>query len=220
MLTFNATTGNDGNGHMNCTNTTCDCRTRSVDLGLEMGRTYEIAVFARRSPPDRVELPADAQRVRDQKSICMPRCGDGIADRRRGVRLRRSFGEHVDGSVLRREVNDGSLRRLHHDCKYGPYCGDGMPDAANGEECDLGSRMNNVTYGNKDGCAPGCKFPHFCGDGSSTRPRASSATSARPTARTGAPATRPASLHRLPVACLPRRARAEASRRVLWWDAP
>ena len=24
--------------------------------------------------------------------------------------------------------------------------------------------MNNVTYGNMDGCAPGCKFPHFCGD--------------------------------------------------------
>jgi hypothetical protein len=32
------------------------------------------------------------------------------------------------------------------------------------EECDLGSRMNNVTYGNHDGCAPGCKFPHYCGD--------------------------------------------------------
>ncbi len=24
--------------------------------------------------------------------------------------------------------------------------------------------MNNVTYGNMDGCAPGCKYPHFCGD--------------------------------------------------------
>ena len=50
-------------------------------------------------------------------------------------------------------------------CKYGPYCGDGTADMANGEECDLGSRNNNTTYGgNKDGCAPGCKFPHFCGD--------------------------------------------------------
>jgi hypothetical protein len=37
-------------------------------------------------------------------------------------------------------------------------------DAANGEECDAGSRGNNVTYGNQDGCAPGCKRPHFCGD--------------------------------------------------------
>jgi hypothetical protein len=32
------------------------------------------------------------------------------------------------------------------------------------EQCDLGSRDNNKTYGMRDGCAPGCKFPHFCGD--------------------------------------------------------
>ena len=32
-VAFNLTTGNDGNGHMNCTNATCDCRTRTVDLG-------------------------------------------------------------------------------------------------------------------------------------------------------------------------------------------
>ena len=62
------------------------------------------------------------------------------------------------------KINDGSYGGCTTDCKYGPYCGDGMPDTANGEECDPGSRGNNVTYGNKDGCAPGCKFPHFCGD--------------------------------------------------------
>ena len=60
--------------------------------------------------------------------------------------------------------NDGSYGGCTTECKYGPYCGDGVHDAANGEECDLGSRDNNVTYGSKDGCAPGCKFPHFCGD--------------------------------------------------------
>jgi len=49
-------------------------------------------------------------------------------------------------------------------CKYGPYCGDGIPQMPQ-EECDNGSRNNNVTYGNMNGCAPGCKFPHFCGDG-------------------------------------------------------
>ena len=38
-------TGTDGNGHSNCTNATCDCRTRTVPLGLQTGRTYEIAVF-------------------------------------------------------------------------------------------------------------------------------------------------------------------------------
>ena len=25
--------------------------------------------------------------------------------------------------------------------------------------------MNVATYGNMSGCAPGCRFPHFCGDG-------------------------------------------------------
>jgi hypothetical protein len=49
-------------------------------------------------------------------------------------------------------------------CKYGPYCGDGIVQSPQ-EECDNGSRNNNVTYGNMNGCAPGCKYPHFCGDG-------------------------------------------------------
>ena len=25
--------------------------------------------------------------------------------------------------------------------------------------------MNTMTYGTMGGCAPGCQFPHFCGDG-------------------------------------------------------
>ena len=40
-----------------------------------------------------------------------------------------------------------------------------MVDAATGEECDFGSRGNTATYGNRDGCAPGCRYPRFCGDG-------------------------------------------------------
>ncbi|HEX2657526.1 MAG TPA: DUF4215 domain-containing protein, partial [Polyangia bacterium] len=45
MLTMNSKTNADGNGHMNCTIDNCDCRKRSVDLKLEKGKTYEIAVF-------------------------------------------------------------------------------------------------------------------------------------------------------------------------------
>jgi hypothetical protein len=48
-------------------------------------------------------------------------------------------------------------------CKFGPFCGDGIPDPANGEECDQG-RDNTALYG-ADGCAPGCRIPHRCGDG-------------------------------------------------------
>ena len=39
-----------------------------------------------------------------------------------------------------------------------------MVDPAH-EQCDLGSKMNTTTYGNMTGCAPGCQFPHYCGDG-------------------------------------------------------
>jgi hypothetical protein len=53
-------------------------------------------------------------------------------------------------------------------CKYGPYCGDGMVqnDATTGaaEECDLGTAMNTASYGT-NGCTPGCKKPPYCGDG-------------------------------------------------------
>jgi hypothetical protein len=31
--------------------------------------------------------------------------------------------------------------------------------------CDSGPGRNSVSYGNRDGCGPGCRFPHFCGDG-------------------------------------------------------
>ncbi|HEY5284724.1 MAG TPA: hypothetical protein VIM14_18170, partial [Polyangia bacterium] len=31
------------------------------------------------------------------------------------------------------------------------------------EECDDG--VNSAAYGQTTGCAPGCKKPHYCGDG-------------------------------------------------------
>ena len=49
------------------------------------------------------------------------------------------------------------------DCKWGPYCGDGVVQSPQ-EECDLGTKANTSGYG-LDGCTPGCKKPHYCGDG-------------------------------------------------------
>jgi fibro-slime domain-containing protein len=53
-LVPNTLTNADGYGHYNCTNNACDCRNRAnVDLGLQAGRTYEIAIFhAERHPPE------------------------------------------------------------------------------------------------------------------------------------------------------------------------
>ncbi len=88
MVTFNNQTGTDGNGHSNCTSTTCDCRNRTVALGLTAGQHLRDRHLRRRPSPDRVELPADAQRVLDQPVRVRTALWRRPSDRRRGVRLR------------------------------------------------------------------------------------------------------------------------------------
>jgi fibro-slime domain-containing protein len=163
-LTFNAMTNMDNQGRMNCTIQNCDCRNRMVDLGLQMGRTYEIAVFGADRHPTESNYQLTLSGFQTQKSACQPRCGDG----------RQTGAEECDCGDMAANmstdpscggrINDGSYGGCTTDCKYGPYCGDGMLDMAAGEQCDNGSRGNNITYGNMQGCAPGCKYPHFCGD--------------------------------------------------------
>jgi fibro-slime domain-containing protein len=164
-LVMNALTNTDGNGHSNCTNATCDCRTRTVDLGLMTGRTYEIAVFGADRHPTESNYQLTLSGFTTQKSNCMPRCGDA---RQTGAEEcdcgDMSAPASTDPQCAGMKNADGVYGGCTTTCKYGPYCGDGVPDTMDGEECDNGSRGNNVTYGNKDGCAPGCKYPHFCGD--------------------------------------------------------
>jgi fibro-slime domain-containing protein len=161
-VAFNLQTGNDGNNHVNCTNATCDCRTRTVDLGLAMGRTFEIAVFGADRHPTESNYQLTLSGFQTQKSACAPRCGDGKQTGAEECDCGDANTTPMDPACGGNHNNDTMYGGCTTLCKYGPYCGDGMRTDA--EECDNGSRNNNVTYGNKDGCAPGCKFPHFCGD--------------------------------------------------------
>ena len=117
---------------------------------LTKGRIYEIALFHAERHTTQSNFQLTLNGFGRSQSVCTPICGDGIV---------------VKGEVC----DDGPLNGTYGHCNanctgLGPHCGDGVLQAAEGEECDDG--VNLTTYGinGKPGCAPGCKLSPFCGD--------------------------------------------------------
>jgi fibro-slime domain-containing protein len=109
----------------------------ATELGLSVGGIYEIDVFQaeRHTTFSSYKLTLNGfERVR---SVCESVCGDGIV----------TSDERCDDGK-----NDGSYGSCGPDCRsLGPHCGDGVVQAAEGEQCDDGNREA------ADGCDNGCQ---------------------------------------------------------------
>ncbi|MGC4092528.1 MAG: DUF4215 domain-containing protein [Polyangiaceae bacterium] len=118
-------------------------------LNLEVGKTYEIAIFHADRHPRESNYQLTLSGYDTSTSQCTPRCGDGVA----------TAGEECDLGAMNADNVYGGCTTM---CKFGPFCGDGIK---NGDEgCDKG-KDNGGAYGSRDGCTVGCQVPHFCGDG-------------------------------------------------------
>lgn len=119
-------------------------------LNLEVGKTYEIAVFHADRHPRESNYQLTLSGFSTTLTSCQPTCGDGIA----------TAAEECDDGANNMDGVYGACTTM---CKFGPFCGDGVADAPN-EECDLG-RANTAIYGEPGGCSTGCLNSHYCGDG-------------------------------------------------------
>lgn len=117
---------------------------QAVNFGLEIGKIYEIVVFQAERHTTQSNYKLTLSDFVNATSACESVCGDGIK---------------TPDEVCDDGVNDGTYGHCTPDCKYGPFCGDGVVQPGE-EECDDG--VNLSPYG---GCAPGCELGAYCGDG-------------------------------------------------------
>jgi fibro-slime domain-containing protein len=146
-----------------CAGGTCDCRTRTLDLGLKMGAIHEIAIFHTDQHPSESNYQLTLSGFSTNLTTCQPRCGDSVISGSEECDCGDGNGAMPDGCTGKND--DHAYGGCTTSCKYGAYCGDGHTDSDNGEVCDDGPN-NGASYSTSatSGCTYTCQRPHFCGD--------------------------------------------------------
>lgn len=127
------------------------CATAQRNIGLMLGKVYEIALFHAERHSDASNFRLALTGFVSAKSKCTPVCGDGT----------QTPGESCDDGTMNNDTAYGGCTKM---CKRGPRCGDGTKQAEK-EECDDGQNLTPYSAVKGQGCAPGCKAPSYCGDG-------------------------------------------------------
>jgi fibro-slime domain-containing protein len=122
----------------------------ATNLGLEIGRVYEVALFHAERRTELSNFKLSLKGFNSSKTTCVPECGDGIA-------------------VATEACDDGADNGTGYGfctelCEFGPRCGDGVLDQDSPEECDNGINLDGYATGDS-ACSPGCLLPPHCGDG-------------------------------------------------------
>ncbi len=125
----------------------------AATYGLTVGGMYEIALFQAERHVTQSNYKLTLGGFVHSISVCKSVCGDGIV----------TPDEACD---LGAANNTGAYGGCNPDCTMGPYCGDSVVQAADGEQCDDGVNLATYWYnGTPKACGPNCQWPDYCGDG-------------------------------------------------------
>ena len=110
---------------------------KATALELTAGGMYELDLFQAERHTSGSNYKLTLRGFEKSKTSCKPICGDGI----------KTKNEACDDGV-----NTGGYGKCAAGCVLGPRCGDGITQAADGEQCDDGNLVDG------DGCSAICKL--------------------------------------------------------------